>query len=349
MQPELQRVEVETVRRRNHDLTVDDAVERQPGEQRIVQFGEVPVERPEVAALDEQLRPAPEDDRTEPVPLGLVEKRTRVRQAFGQLGQHGFDRGGDRERGVGHRAHNTREPTMSRTSAIVLLLTCGVIQSPAAIARCDLDALATLTSSSVTIRTAGRIEGRCRVQASVSAAPGSLINFEVWIPDRWNRKLVVTGNGGYSNTPSTRDMSQAVAAGYAAIGGDTGHQTATPDDLLWGAGHPERITDWGSRSIHAITGPGRRIVEIAGGESVRRSYFNGCSTGGHQAYAEIQRYPQDFDGVVAGPPGNNRVRLNAGFLWQFLANRRRGDKTPIIPASKLPMITQAIIAACDAN
>lgn len=248
---------------------------------------------------------------------------------------------------------------MRRTRAIVLLLTCAVIQSPGAVGRCDLDALATLTSSSVTIRAAERVAGpegpgrpseaRCRVQASVSAAPGSLINFEVWIPDGWNRKLVVTGNGGYSNAPSTRDMTQAVAAGYAAIGGDTGHQTPTPDDLLWGAGHPERITDWGSRSIHAITGPGRRIAEIAGGERVRRAYFNGCSTGGHQAYAEMQRYPQDFDGVVAGAPGNNRVRLNAGFLWQFLANRRRADNTTIIPAAKLAMITQAIVAACDAN
>ena len=65
-------------------------------------------------------------------------------------------------------------------------------------------------------------------------------------------------------------MPQALAAGYAAIGGDTGHQTATPDDLLWGAGHPERIIDWGSRSIHAITEPGRRIVEVAGGRAVRR-------------------------------------------------------------------------------
>ncbi len=132
-------------------------------------------------------------------------------------------------------------------------------------------------------------------------------------------------------------MVRAVAAGYAAIGGDTGHQTPTPDDLLWGAGHPERIADWGSRSIHAITAPGRRIVELAGGESVRRAYFDGCSTGGHQAYAEIQRYPQDFDGVVAGAPGNNRVRLNAGFLWQFLANRRRGDNAAtIIPAIEAP-------------
>ena len=239
---------------------------------------------------------------------------------------------------------------MTRTCTIALLLTCAVMQSPAAVERCDLAAFTTLTNSSMTIRAAGRAEGRCRVEASVSAAPGSLINFEVWVPDGWNRKLVVTGNGGYGNTPSTRDMLRAVAAGYAAIGGDTGHQGPAPDDLLWGAGHPERIIDWGSRSIHAITGPGRRIVELAGGQTIRRAYFDGCSTGGHQAYAEIQRYPQDFDGVVAGAPGNNRVRLNAGFLWQFLANRRRGDTdATIIPSSKLPMITKAIVAACDAN
>jgi feruloyl esterase len=239
---------------------------------------------------------------------------------------------------------------MSRISAFALVLTWTATQSPAAVARCDLATFASLNSPAVTIRSVERGEPRvCLVNASVSAAPGSLINFEVWIPDSWNRKLVVTGNGGYGNTPSTRDMAQAVAAGYAAIGGDTGHQGPAPDDLLWGAGHPERILDWGSRSIHAITEPGRRIVELAGGQTIRRAYFDGCSTGGHQAYAEIQRYPQDFDGVVAGAPGNNRVRLNAGFVWQFLANRRRGDNTTIIPASKLPMITGAIVAACDPN
>ena len=136
---------------------------------------------------------------------------------------------------------------MSRTCAIVLLLTWAGIQSPAAIGRCDLDALATLTSSSVTIRAAARMDGRCRVEASVSAAAGSLINFEVWIPDRWNRKLVVTGNGGYSNTPSARDMSQTVAAGYAAIGGDTRHQTPTPG-RTWPASRPL------PRSIHSGSG-----------------------------------------------------------------------------------------------
>ncbi len=190
----------------------------------------------------------------------------------------------------------------------------------------------------------------CRVLAHVSASADSLINFEVWVPDRWNGKIVVTGNGGYSNVPNYRDMASAMSQGYATVGGDTGHQTSTPDDLLWGVGRRERILDWGTRSIHAITGPSRRIAEIAGGASIRRAYFFGCSTGGHQGYAEIQRYPQDFDGVIAGAPGSNRVRLNAGFLWQFLANHRRGENAaPIIPASKLPLITKAIVDACDGD
>ena len=188
----------------------------------------------------------------------------------------------------------------------------------------------------------------CRVQASVSTSADSLVIFEVWIPERWNSKLVVTGNGGYGNVPSYRDMGHALTQGYAAAGGDTGHQTPTPDDLLWGRGHPERILDWGSRSIHAITGAAKRLAGQAAGTSTRRAYFYGCSTGGHQAYAEIQRYPGDFDGVVAGAPGNNRVRLNAAFLWQFLANHDRGSPAPILPAAKLPVITRAVVAACDA-
>ena len=190
----------------------------------------------------------------------------------------------------------------------------------------------------------------CRVQAHVSASTDSLINFEVWVPDKWNGKIVVTGNGGYSNVPNYRDMASAMSQGYAVAGGDTGHQTSTSDDLLWGVGHRDRILDWGTRSIHLIASPSRRIAEIAGAVSIKRAYFLGCSTGGHQGYAEIQRYPQDFDGVIAGAPGGNRVRLTAGFLWQFLANHRRGENaSPIIPASKLPLITRAIVEACDGD
>jgi feruloyl esterase len=188
----------------------------------------------------------------------------------------------------------------------------------------------------------------CRVRAVVATSDDSRVEFEVWSPEGWNGKLVSTGNGGYSNVPNYRDMAHALGQGYATVGGDTGHQTPTPDDLLWGAGHTERIVDWGTRSIHATLGPARRLVERAQGRAPRRAYFYGCSTGGHQAFAEMQRYPDDFDGVVAGAPAHNRVRLTASFLWQFQANHRRADQSLILPAAKLPTITRAVLAACDA-
>jgi feruloyl esterase len=216
---------------------------------------------------------------------------------------------------------------------------------------CAPDTFTRAKLENTTVRSAERDPGGyCRVRATTTPAKNSAIEFEVWIPDKWNGKIVATGNGGYSNVPNYRDMAYALSQGYAAVGGDTGHQTQTPDDLLWGVGHPERILDWGTRSIHAITAPAKRIAKALDGRTPTRAYYYGCSTGGHQAYAEIQRYPEDFDGVVAGAPGNNRVRLNAGFLWQFLSNRRRGDEAhTLIPATKLPAITRAVVAACDAN
>ena len=246
---------------------------------------------------------------------------------------------------------------------VVFGQTLAIGQSPTAGERCtiaafDGEAIDRTVVRSVRLVTDGgpaapavaNLPAFCRVEAAVTTAPDSVVNFEVWVPQDWNGKIVVTGNGGYSNALNYRDMAHALSQRYAAVGGDTGHQTPTPDDLLWGVGHPERIIDWGSRSIHAITVPSRRIVERVQGSSSRRAYFYGCSTGGHQGYAEIQRYPEDFDGVIAGAPGNNRVRLTAGFLWQFLSNHQAGENTTaIIPASKLPVVTNAVVAACDAN
>ncbi len=235
-----------------------------------------------------------------------------------------------------------------------LAMTDGSHQPAASAGRCTVANLNALKLEATTVRSAQVVAAEsgpsCRVQATVTTSSDSVVNFEVWIPERWNRKVVVTGNAGYSNALSTRDMTMALSRGYAAVGGDTGHQTANSDDLLWGVDHRERIVDWGARAIHAITAPAKRIAEQVGDSAADRAYFYGCSTGGHQGYAEMQRYPEDFDGVVAGAPGNNRVRLNVGFLWQFLANRHaHDDANPILPMAKLPLVSKAVVAACDAN
>ena len=190
----------------------------------------------------------------------------------------------------------------------------------------------------------------CRMTATATPTSSSLINFEVWVPDEaaWNGKLVVTGNGGYSPSLSYGDMAYAMRQGYAVVGGDTGHQSADPNAMFWGVNQPEKIADWGSRSIHAITTPARALVEALAARSPTRSYYYGCSTGGHQAYAQIQRYPDDFDGVIAGAPGNNRTRLNVEFLHRFLSNRATGTNTPVtLTPAKAALITQRAVAACD--
>jgi feruloyl esterase len=191
----------------------------------------------------------------------------------------------------------------------------------------------------------------CRVTGSATPTPDSLINFELWVPsaDTWNGKLVTTGNGGYSYTLSYNDMAYALRQGYATMGGDTGHQGTDPNDMLWGVGHPEKIRDWGTRSIHAITAPGKRIVEELQAQAPRRAYYYGCSTGGHQGYAEVQDYPADFDGVIAGAPGNNRTALNVEFLWRYLSNRSPRVASPtVLTPEKASLVAERAVAACDA-
>ena len=191
----------------------------------------------------------------------------------------------------------------------------------------------------------------CRITASATPTADSLINFEVWVPDgtAWNGKIVVTGNGGYSPALSYGDMAYAMRQGYAVVGGDTGHQSADPNAMFWGVSHPEKIADWGSRSIHAITLPAKALVQGRTATAASRSYYYGCSTGGHQGYAQMQRYPADFDGVVAGAPGNNRTRLNVEFMHRFLSNRAPNTNGPVIlTAAKASLITQRRVAACDA-
>jgi hypothetical protein len=185
----------------------------------------------------------------------------------------------------------------------------------------------------------------CRVMVTATPTPDSDIKVEVWIPDGdgWNGKLLGTDNGGFSGAVNYAAMANAMTKGYAAVGTDTGH---TGDQMDFGIGHPEKIVDWAYRSIHEMTVIAKTLVEKAKGRSAARSYFSGCSTGGQQALSEAQRFPADYDGIVAGDPGNNRVNLIYGFLWSWLATHDTSG-VPILPSAKLPALTKAAVASCD--
>jgi feruloyl esterase len=219
------------------------------------------------------------------------------------------------------------------------VLACAAIARGAA---CE--SLTALTIPNTAITAARQAETSCRVTAVARPAADSEIKIEVWLPvaASWNGRLLGTGNGGYSGALSVAEMEARLRKGYAVAGSDSGHDGG---DLKFGLGHPEKIRDWGDRAVHVMTETAKVVVRSYYGRLSEHSYFAGCSTGGQQALTEAQRYPADYDGIVAGAPGNNRVRLNVGFLWSWLATHKEGGE---LPASKLPMIAEAAIAACDA-
>ncbi len=111
------------------------------------------------------------------------------------------------------------------------------------------------------------------------------------------------GNGGFSGAPSVRFMAAAVRNGYATASTDTGHHGDGADGSF-ALGHPEKVIDFGYRSEHETAVKAKAIIAAFYGEPQKRSYWDGCSSGGKQGLMEAQRYPDDFDGIIAGAPAN---------------------------------------------
>jgi len=160
----------------------------------------------------------------------------------------------------------------------------------------------------------------------------------------WNSKFQGVGNGGFAGSITYAGLADAVRNGYAAASTDTGHQGGGTD-AAWALGHPEKVVDFGHRAIHEMTVTGKAITEAFYGAKPRRSYFSSCSNGGRQALMEAQRYPQDYDGIIAGAPANNWTHLLGLAVSNMQATA--GSATAYIPAAKLPAIQAAALAACD--
>jgi feruloyl esterase len=182
------------------------------------------------------------------------------------------------------------------------------------------------------------------VAATLTPTSDSSIKVEVWMPmTGWTRRFVGVGNGGFAGTISYAAMAGMLRRSDATASTDTGH--ATPGGAF-GMGYPEKVLDWASRSTHLMTETAKAIVKAFYDNGPRYSYFSGCSTGGHQGLSEAQRYPNDYDGILAGAHGGNRTRLHASFLWTFAAVRK--DPAATIPPAKLAVIHDAVMNACDA-
>jgi feruloyl esterase len=194
----------------------------------------------------------------------------------------------------------------------------------------------------------------CRVQGVIQPSSDSHIEFEVWLPmSGWNGKYFGVGNGGLAGSISYTfgvisdipGLREALVAGYATASTDTGHQGAMTEGK-WALGHPEKIIDYGYRAIHETTEKSKAIIRAFYGVAPKLSYYFGCSTGGRQGLAEAQRYPEDFNGIVAGASSWNQLRLHAARIALNLIVNKNPDS--VIPPSKYSMIHNAVLNACDA-
>lgn len=184
----------------------------------------------------------------------------------------------------------------------------------------------------------------CRVAAALSPTADSEIKVEVWMPaSGWTGRFVGVGNGGFGGVISYAAMASALRQSAATASTDTGHAGVGG---AFGMGHPEKVIDWAFRSTHLMTESAKSIVQAFYDARPRYSYFSGCSTGGHQGLSEAQRYPNDYDGILAGAHGANRTHLHASFLWAYAAARK--DLASMVPPAKLTLLHDAVMNACDA-
>lgn len=184
-----------------------------------------------------------------------------------------------------------------------------------------------------------KVPAFCRVVGLVKPE----LKFELWLPAQWNRKYIAVGNGGMAGSIAFAAMVDPLNRGYATGSTDTGH-TSSNDDGTWALGHLDRLINYAYRGIHLMAQADKAIVQAFYGAAPTHSYFNGCSFGGKQALTEAQRYPKDFDGIIAGDPANNFTRhYIGGHLFDALAM----DGDGYIPAAKVPLIGNAVNAACD--
>jgi feruloyl esterase len=185
----------------------------------------------------------------------------------------------------------------------------------------------------------------CRVAATLTPSTDSDIKIEVWLPTtNWNGKFQAVGNGGWTGSIAYPAMMEALSRGYATSSTDTGH---TGGSASFAVGHPEKVVDFGYRSVHEMTLAAKKIISAYYESAPKLAYWNGCSAGGRQGMKEAQRFATDFDGIIAGAPAADWTGRASQALR--VAQALHANEAGYIPAAKYPLIHQAVLDACDAR
>lgn len=227
-------------------------------------------------------------------------------------------------------------------ASVALLLTLGGCGVPSAQTQCDKFRGRTVQGARITVAalvaaSAGLPE-YCKVQGELEPS----LHFEVRLPSQWNEKTVFAGGGGFDGVIPSGDV--YTAKGYASIASNGGH-TGDPLDGSF-ALDPVKLEDFAYLSTHRVLPIAKAIIQERYGKSSAKTYFEGCSNGGREALIEAQRWPEDFDGIIARAPAYNFVEL----LLAFNRNHRQLSKPgAALPSPKLSLLGKAVLDACDAK
>lgn len=190
----------------------------------------------------------------------------------------------------------------------------------------------------------------CRVALKIDTTANSTARFEVWMPlqDAWNGRLLVVGNGGWAGGINYPDIAMGLKHGFATMSTDTGHNS-TQNDATW-TGNDEEMIDFGHRALHLSTVAAKELLphyyQTNTNTSSFFSYYAGCSTGGRQGWSEVQKYPNDFDGVLVGAPANWMTHLPA---WDVRVALEQfpNNKSSYIPSTMWTVIHESVLEQCD--
>jgi feruloyl esterase len=182
----------------------------------------------------------------------------------------------------------------------------------------------------------------CRVEGTIEDE----IGFELWLPEvkSWNGRMLGIGNGGFAGFFRYEGLARGVNRGFASVSTDTGHKIT---ELNWPIGHPRRLENLGHRGQHLTAVNAKQIIAAYYGEKPHHNYFTGCSGGGMQAMNEVQRYPADYDGIIAGAHGTSIVGISARWLASALTAQHQPDAS--LSNAEWRSVANAAIKACDAD
>ena len=200
-----------------------------------------------------------------------------------------------------------------------------------------------------TTNTISNLPPFCRVSGVIAPTSESQIRFEVWLPmQQWNGKLSGIGNGGWAGTIPFGGLAEQLRRGYATAATNTGHDAAPGLNMArFAFDKPEQLIDFASRAHHETAVKAKALVQAFYSKPAARAYFIGCSSGGYEGLMEAQRFPSDYEGIVAGMPANNWTRLMAGDLDATITAFKGGNVN--LPPAALGVLHRAAIAACDAT